>query len=57
LVEWSHDLATGESLLQQRFAEGRYQGAAKPAMALVESVLPATGALDDVAALIVTTDP
>jgi serine phosphatase RsbU (regulator of sigma subunit) len=54
LVEWSRDIVAGEDLLRRRFAEAEPH-APHPAKALVDSVL-ATGAVDDVAALMVTVD-
>ncbi len=56
LVEWSHDVVAGEAVLRRRFAEAEVASSPHPARALVESVLPASGAVDDVAALIVCID-
>ncbi len=53
LVEWSHDLVAGEALLRRRFAEAHRSGNGASARALVDSILPGTGALDDVAVLTV----
>jgi serine phosphatase RsbU (regulator of sigma subunit) len=53
LVEWGHDVVHGSALLRDRFA-ALDAGQAHPAKRLVSEVLPRSGALDDVAALIVT---
>jgi PAS domain S-box-containing protein len=53
LIEWSRDIFAGEELLRQRFATVRVDDA-HPAKALVESILPAAGARDDVAVLTVS---
>jgi len=54
LIEWSRDVAAGEALLQQHFAEAPDPGDSHPAKSLIDAVLPKTGARDDVAALTVT---
>ena len=54
LVEWSRDIYEGEGLLRKRLAESDVRDAEHPAMSLVDGVLPADGARDDVAALVVT---
>jgi PAS domain S-box-containing protein len=56
LVEWSHNIVAGEALLHERFAAALHANAANPARALVDSILPAHGARDDVAVLMVTID-
>jgi serine phosphatase RsbU (regulator of sigma subunit) len=56
LVEWSRDIVAGEALLRRRFGEAAGAPSAHPAKDLVERVLPEGGAVDDVAALIVTID-
>ncbi len=56
LVEWSREIVAGEALLRRRFGEAAAAPSAHPAKDLVERVLPESGAVDDVAALIVTID-
>ncbi len=56
LVEWSRDILAGEAQLRERFAAMSPDHAVNPAKALVESILPASGARDDVAVLTVTVD-
>jgi PAS domain S-box-containing protein len=51
LVEWSRDLSAGLATLREKFAAADCRG--QSAKALVESILPATGARDDIAALMV----
>ena len=55
LVEWSRDLRAGLAKLRETFAA--FGCRVHSAKALVESVLPAAGARDDIAALLVTVDP
>lgn len=55
LVEWSRDILSGEAQLRERFA-ALDSDEVHPAKALVESILPPSGARDDVAVLTVTVD-
>jgi len=57
LIEWSRDVAAGEALLQRHFAVAADPKDPHPAKSLIDTVLPKTGARDDVAALTVTIAP
>jgi len=53
LIEWERDLLRGETRLRDALADGHPFEHPHPAKALVESLLPAHGAPDDVAAMMV----
>jgi len=56
LVEWDHDVLAGEARLHARFSDAAVLRDPRPAKALVESLVPAAGAPDDVAAMTIAID-